>query len=500
MASDLPNAQTYAAIIAGNADLRAKVWSAKVLMDARSQNVWREFIGGEGSQKPVIEKRDLSKGGADTVIFTTKAPIRGQGKLGENELKSATAKPRWGTFSVVVDLLRQSMSWTQVIRLLRFSGQSMDEYSSEALAEWLARKEEDDFQVVLLRTARLVNTANMMYVNNRTSLSGLLSADTIVTTTIDKGRGLLISQGALAMGTLKDRSSGKKVPKYMLFAPDTFASPLRSSSTYLQAVRDADTRGDENRLFNGQYALWNNTVIYPHDIVIDTAVGRQGSPLAPRAYLGTALSDSSTTTITGGGTYAPADTDAASDFFANFTGFPWKIYDDQSLPADAGPHHAMIYNLSGAAKDSYEVISYTTGNNGNTITSVTRGTSTTTGGLSTALNANVVADTNSRFTTTHPSGSLIVPCTFFGVPLQYGIFMGAQALAYAKGSDDAEPIEWFDDHRKVRGGKAHLEAHGLQSVRGLEPWKDTAGRYPNFIAVAGAASIPEINPVAYTGA
>lgn len=492
MASDLPNATTYAAMIAANSDLRAKVWSARVLMDARSKNCLREMIGGEKSGKPIIEKRDISKGGSDTVIFTTTAPVRTQGKLGENELKSATSKLRWGTFSVVVDLLRHAVAFTQVIKLLRFNGQSIDELSSEVMADWLSRKEEDDFQRVLLYTARLVSTKNMMFVNNRTGLATLQTADTIVTTTLEESKGLLISQGAKELAIDKD-VSGAQIPKYMFFAPDNFLRPLRTSTSYAQALREADSRGADNRLFNGKYALWDNMVVYPHNIVIDSAVGRQGSPLAPRAYLGTALSGAGTTTITGGGTYAPADTEG--DFFANFPGYAWKIYDGQSLTADSGTHYAMIYNLEGADKDKYEVFSYTTGNNGNTITSVTRGTNSN-------FNGNVLAHnggSNSRFTNDHPSGSLIIPCTINGVPIGYGVAMGAEALFYAKGADDAEPIEHWDDFKKVRGGQPHLKAVGLQSVRGIEPYRDTAGRYPNFIVVCGALKIPGVNPVAFTG-
>ena len=79
----------------------------------------------EGSGAPVVEKRDLSAGGSDKVTFTSVAPIRGQGVRGEEILKNKTGKLKFGTFSVEVDLIRHAVAWTQVIKLMRFTGKTI---------------------------------------------------------------------------------------------------------------------------------------------------------------------------------------------------------------------------------------------------------------------------------------------------------------------------------------------------------------------------------------
>ena len=150
---DLINKTTsYAETIASDSQLRTQIWSELVKRDAREKNVLKDFIGGEGSDKPIVEKRDLSAGGSDKVTFTTVAPIRGQGVLGEAILKNSTETLKFGTFPVEVDLIRHAVSWTQVLKLMRFTGKTLDQLSAEVMSEWYARKEQDDSLFVIRQT------------------------------------------------------------------------------------------------------------------------------------------------------------------------------------------------------------------------------------------------------------------------------------------------------------------------------------------------------------
>ena len=158
----ISNASSYAGTIAQDANLRTQIWSELVKRDAREKNVLKDFIGGEGSGKPIVEKRDLSAGGSDKVTFTTVAPIRGQGVLGEAILKNSTESLKFGTFPVEVDLIRHAVSWTQVLKLMRFTGKTLDQLSSEVMSEWYARKEQDDSLYVARQTCILAGEANTL--------------------------------------------------------------------------------------------------------------------------------------------------------------------------------------------------------------------------------------------------------------------------------------------------------------------------------------------------
>jgi N4-gp56 family major capsid protein len=489
MPADISPVTKYSEVVAANPKLRAEVWNQSVTRDARERNAFKDFIGKEGSGLPVVEKRDLNKGGAEKVTFTTVAPIRGQGVLGENELKTNVRRLNFGTFDVTVDLLRHAVSWTQVLQLLRFTGKTIDQLSSEVMAEWWGRKEQDDCQTVLRNTG-LSTANNLVRVGNRASRAVMRTADLLTTSTLELSKQHLISNGAAPLGMDKG-PMGSDVPKFLFFGPDQFVRSLRSSGSYLQSLRDAGVRGDQNPLFSGKYSMWDNNIVFPHNIVIDTADGRQGSPLAPVAYLGTAIASAAATVITGGGVrYAAGE----GDYFAYFPGFGWKTYDSEVIPADSSTHYAMIYNVSGVDKGKYEIVSYTAAGvhaTGKQIT-VTRDSF-----ASPTIPGNTRAKTASRLVQAHVSGAVILPCTEQGVILNWGLHTGAEALYYAKGAIDVERIMHWDDFTTETGKRAHLNAVGVQGIRGFAAYKDSIGRHPNFLLVEGAANIPGIEPEPY---
>ena len=468
--------------------MKAIIWSEKVLKGSSQRALFRDFTGPEESGQPIIQKRDLEKGMAEKVTFTTLAPVRGQGVLGENLLRESTQKLGFGTFDVTVDLLRQAVAFTQLLALVRLKKKSPMQISSDLMTEWWSRKRDDDQQTVLRNRALLVSpTQNLVRINGRGSRAAMLSSDTLTTTNIERSKASLISIGASAM-QIEKGPGGADVPKYLFAAPDSFIRPLRSSATYLSSLQQAEKRGPENQLFSGKYAMWDGNVIMPHNIEIDAADGRQGSPLEPIAYLGTALASGVATTITGGGVTYAAGT---SDYFSYFPGFSWKTFDSEVVPTDSATHYAMIYNLTDG---KYEVFSYVAANvsaSGHQLTSVTRGAST-------GLNGNVIAQAAGRFSDIHPSGSIIVPCTINGVILGWGLHLGAEALYDATGMIDAKPIFHKDDFEDAEGN-AHLTGIGIEGVRGFSPYVDKLGRAKNFVLVEGAMNFPGVSPEPYTG-
>jgi len=491
--ADIATVTQYAGLINADNTLRAEIWSELVKRDARDKNIFKMFIGSESSGKPIAEKRDLAAGGADKVTFTTVAPIRGQGKLGEDVLKGSTDSLEFGTFGVEVDLLRHAVSWTQVLKLLRFTGKTIDQLSAEIMSDWYGKKEQDDIQLVL-RNTMLINGAdtNIIRVGGKTTDNELTLADILDTDTIENGKQTLLSMGAEELAMDTDRS-GAEIPQYLFFGPDVLTRGLRSNTAFLQQLREAGVRGDGNEARTGKYPLWDNNIIFNHNIRIDTAKGRQGSPLSPRAYLGVALTGGAETTITGGGSRNSAGADDVHDFFANFRGYNWRITSANSNPfAESAPTtYVMVYNLTGADKGKYEILTVTA-NDGNELT-VTRSAAAD-GTAGTVADTHFHLNAAGRFSTTHPSGSLIIPCNVYGTPLVYGLHMGANALYYAKGSIDMQQIFHYDDFANA-GNQAHLTAVGVQGVRGFSVYQDTANRYPNAVLVVGAASMPALNLV-----
>jgi N4-gp56 family major capsid protein len=478
---DLPNATDYHAGL--SSDVKAKIWSELVKRDAREKNIFRDFKGEEGGGKPISTKRDLSAGGADNVTFTTTTPIRGLGVIGESQLKGTTDKLRFAGFNVSVDLIRHAVSYTQVLKLLRFTGKTLDQLSSELMSEWSARKEQDDCMVSLRNTALNQSAdgagVNVYNMNSKQFLgagsgTSSLKTDSLDTDVLETSKQHLMSMGAVPMSVDSDLS-GADIPQYLFFAPDTLARPLRSEPAYLEALRYSKERGNDNPQFKGSYPTWDNNMLHVHNIQVDTADGRQGSPLAPRAYLGvdgegTALTFANTNTLGGGGAAYHAST---LDYFANFTGFKWDFTtSDVSAAASSTVtnqlHYVTVYDLN---SHSYCVYKYQAAD----ITA-------------SQINGTQVA----KVGTTAAEGSIIYQSNELGVPVQFALHMGANALYYATGAVENEPIFHYDDFATA-SNQAHLTATGIQTVRGLRPYQDSIGRLPNYMLVVGAAKIAGVN-------
>lgn len=461
------NITSYQGLLDGpNSDLRSRLWSELVSRDAREKNVFAKFIGAEGSGSPIAEKRDLSAGGSDKVTFTTVAPIRGQGVRGEAILKNATDNLDFGTFNVEVDLVRHAVSWTQVLKLMRFTGKTIDQLSAEVMSEWMSRTEQDQIQYVLRQSCLNLSNTNVISVGSAATLANAgLTVDLI-----QEAKQALIAQGGEPMNTGGDVN--QEIPGYLFFGPDACLRSLRSDTEYLEAIQYADSRGNDNKLFSGSYAKWDNNIIANHNVVIDTARGRQGSPLLPTYYhFGSAITDADDIVI-GDSTVGSLD-----DWTANFRGVAVDIPGGGGQYGDADADGDTYYVLGINTDGGYTLFSYTGANakSGSiTLSKVTDGLTSTNG------------------TAAWQKGSLFVQANSAGTPIGYVLAMGKDAMYYAKGKIYGEQIFHYDDFANS-GNEAHLSAVGVQSVYGMAVREDTRGRVPAVQLIEVARQVPGLS-------
>jgi len=466
-----PRISSYADLLQGdgNSDLRSRLWSELVTRDAREKNVFDKFIGGEGSGKPITEKRDLSAGGSDKVTFTTVAPIRGQGVRGEEILKNSTDNLDFGTFSVEVDLVRHAVSWTQVLKLMRFTGKTIDQLSAEVMSEWMARTEQDQLQFAL-RQICLKHTvgSNVLAGYGTGANNELLYTDPFSVDIIQEAKQALIANGAEPMNTGGDIN--QEIPGYLFFAPDACLRSLRSDPDYLEAILQADSRGDNNKLFSGSYAKWDNNIIANHNVLIDTARGRQGSPLLPTFYTFDPILDA--TNGIGG---------ADGDYIANFRGANINLPGggSASITPDNGTFNMLGIDSADGTVALYE---YTSANIAAGFGSVTL----------TRVNGDGGLLGNVKVGNAFAAGSQFVQCNDIGTPIGYCLAMGKDAMYFAKGKIYGESIYHYDDFA-TSGNEAHLSAVGVQSVYGMAPRVDTRGRIPSVQLIEVTRQVPGLN-------
>ena len=452
------NITSYQGLLDGpNSDLRSRLWSELVSRDAREKNVFAKFIGAEGSGSPIAEKRDLGAGGSDKVTFTTVAPIRGQGVRGEEVLKNATDNLDFGTFSVEVDLVRHAVSWTQVLKLMRFTGKTIDQLSAEVMSEWMSRTEQDQIQYVLRQSCIKNQTTNVISPGSSATLAEAgFSVDLI-----QEAKQALIAQGGEPMNTGGD--TNQEIPGYLFFGPDACLRSLRSDTEYLEAIQYADSRGNDNKLFSGSYAKWDNNVIANHNVLIDTARGRQGSPLLPTYYhFGSAISNGASLTIGG----------ADGDWTANFRGAGVNIPGGGGRFGDNDAASDTFFVLGINVDGGYKLFSYT-GADANV----------------NSINLAEVSGGPDTNTSDWGQGSLFVQANSVGTPIGYVLAMGKDAMYYAKGKIYGEQIFHYDDFANS-GNEAHLSAVGVQSVYGMAVREDTRGRVPAVQLIEVSRQVP----------
>jgi N4-gp56 family major capsid protein len=491
---DLTNTiSSYRGLTGGDtsSELRTKIWSELVTRDAREKNVFAKFIGGEGSGKPIVEKRDLSAGGSDRVVFTTVAPIRGQGVRGEDILKNSTDNLDFGTFAVEVDLVRHAVAWTQVLKLMRFTGKTIDQLSAEVMTEWMARTEQDHLQFNLRQSCLNSQTGSNVIDGYGTGqeLAGnttghLLYSEGISTDIIQEAKQALIANGGEAMSMGGD--ADQEIPGYLFFAPDACLRPLRSDSDYLEAMTHADARGDSNKLFSGSYAKWDNNVIANHNVLIDTARGRQGSPLLPTLHLWAANGDVTAAAAAGVGPIGGTDGDYAANFRGAFLNIPGGGGVDSGLN-DNGTYHILGIDTDG----THALYSYTEASISATFGTITLtrvANATVTAAFAAASPVTVKADGDNAFS----QGATFVQANAVGTPIGYALAMGKDAMYYAKGSVFGEQIFHYDDFANS-GNEAHLSAVGVQSVYGMATRNDTRGRVPGVQLVECVRQVPGLS-------
>jgi len=491
--TDLPNATDWAG---QDSTLKPEIWSELVRRDTKEKNVFKDFMGGEGSNQPVVQKRDLSAGGKTKVTFTSTTPIRGQGVLGEAMLKGSEDNLRFGTHSVDVDLIRHAVAYTQVLQLLRFTGKTLDQLSAELMSDWSARKQQDDM-MLSFRNNALAQTANSAAIGTWLSDTDNLNATgaTLTTDAIEESKLRLIAAGAQPMATDSDYS-GADVPQYLMFAPANIMNELRGDPAYAPALQFAAQRSTtDHPYFKGTLPAWENNVIYSHNLIFDTAEGRQGSPLLPIAFLGTAVTANNTATqdvLDGGGQYGNNEL----DYFANFLGYDVQFtsYSRQfgnlnnpavagTIAKDARKYYATAYDTQSHEWNTYEYNAEDVGvkdagsigkASSNVLTIAASGLKSAKDGTAKRRALGV--------------GSIIYQSDAIGNPIGFALHLAGNAMYYAEGSISAEPIYHYDDFA-TSGGRAHLTATGIQSVRGLAPFKDTLGRMPNFNVLQVKAKI-----------
>jgi len=235
-----------------------ELWNLKLYYEAQRLMFWAKFEGAEGSGMPVIRKDELEKDAGDVIHINTVRQLTGTGKTGSDTLEGSEEQVSMAQTDVQVEWLRHAVAITKRSR----KRINFDFFNTAVrlLGQWLADKHDD----AIFTAFNTATTA--IFGGDATSTATLDSSDTLGTTELDKLKTYLDDNLAMPLRVDGDGNNyfGIVINPYQAYT-------LRQDSTWKEAQRDSNLRGDTNPLFSGSMGVYNGMIVFVNKGVTVTA-------------------------------------------------------------------------------------------------------------------------------------------------------------------------------------------------------------------------------------
>jgi hypothetical protein len=463
-----PSVYTLANAVAQDADSKGKLYSKAFEVCGNTADDLSAMEGSTGSKMPIWTRNELKALAGDKIKFISLGEPDGPGVRGETELTGNTSTPRIGGWTVQVDFWRDAVELTEKqIQFLQAGGKLEFE-----LYRLLGKKFGRQRQADMLMALRNQANGNVFRVGNRTSLDAIISADDFDTSVTAEASARARGLGTREVAITRSKS-GSPLQRYIMFATQDAMVGIRNSSTYMTAIQNAAVRAEENPQFSGRLLDWNGVALFEHTVVQPDSDDALGSPLAPLAKTGVAITAGTSTFDIQG-----SATNTKNLYFGFFKGYDWKWVEGQDAVTDTGTYYAWIIPTSGDNAGKAMFVSYVgSDNNGNKIT-ITNRLGTGAGGAKVSTLGSVAYNA-SYHCEEAPSGSWVVPANSKGTPIGYSVLFGAGAAIRAYGAFDMVRIQEERDYGFVKG-------FGYKGIYGQTPTKDTQGVTRGYILLEHA--------------
>lgn len=237
-----------------------ELWSTWLFAEAENLTLWHNYEGPPGSSMPVIRRDDLTAAAGDTIHIDIIKALEEDAIIGDTTpVRGNEEKLKYRRADLVVEQYSKGVKYTKKASKLQIHDMRSD--SRMQLAKW---------------TAGVLDTLMWREItgNGNTTLpsSALWAAGTATTraTVADTNAG-----GRLTLATITElrayaRTELKIEPimtengdEYLLLLchPYAIMELKRDDTSWAQAQRDAQVRGDDNPLFTGSAGLWDGVII-----------------------------------------------------------------------------------------------------------------------------------------------------------------------------------------------------------------------------------------------
>lgn len=256
--------------------LTKKIWDEKLFRDAKKATYFDKFTG-DTPQSIVYEKTNLTKSQGDAISFGIRMRLTGAGITSGTQLEGNEEKLTTYSYQLTLEQYRHAVRDNGAIDRQRAMFSISDE-SESAIKDWGTEKLDQLIFDALATTptktfyqdkdatgAKKIGTA-------ATAKAQLSSSYPITLAAISFLKAVAKTGQNRAFVPLRPIKIGGKEYYVLLVHPEAMYD-LKANSDFQQAMREADTRGDENKLFTGATAIWDGVVIHEHENI---ALGTDG--------------------------------------------------------------------------------------------------------------------------------------------------------------------------------------------------------------------------------
>jgi hypothetical protein len=427
-------------ILTATPEQQQLIWNNQARSGAVTSDPFRLHRGG--ADRLIETRRDLAKGGGTEVRFPITneymgTPVLGDVPMVEGDFESDELKSE----SVKIGLVKFGQSSSD------FNKQSIPQEilggTAGKLGRLMGRLGYEDAAMTHLHTAH--PTSRLVKFGN--SPDDLRSADEFAYADILEMAGVLGPMGGEPI-TMNEDANGSVLKGFHFLTATPAWTALKADATVQNLNINAAGRGNKNPVFTGELYTMDGNLIQHWAPVDHGFAGPVGSPYAPKAFLGQAITAATTdATIYGGRNLANSTKTKAQYFrwFPHLTGDTnkYKFASGATLAHDAdiwgygttGKFYVTIVNpRSGAGGDGKWCIYEVDANTGNTLVTSKRLAASISGTAHTTVGG--VTWDSAKHTTAHPEGALVYLSNNKGLPLCVTPGFGRRALRCGMGMWD----------------------------------------------------------------
>lgn len=229
------------------------LWGQELLYQAREQIFWDRFSGQVGENMPIVWNTDLTKSSGEIVKVDFLSKASGSGKSDSETLAGSEEEATFYQLDVKVAYKRNAFAVHEAHQ--QKTMHELSEWGRKLSANWIADQIDNDIFDKLD-----AQTTNRLYGGAATSKATLTAGDTLSAALISKARAK-----ARSLYIPQINVGGRML--YIMVVSSFAAYDLKQDTTWREAQREAQARGNDNPLLSGMLGIYDGVALFENDRV-----------------------------------------------------------------------------------------------------------------------------------------------------------------------------------------------------------------------------------------